>query len=150
MNLLTKEELNELLTNISPHSFKHNIVNLMGTIDVAVAAELVTDRGLLLEALEEGAPEFSKCVDMFNNVHASVRSSEPDETIGQAAVSALAGILGMTVIRARITAAQLGIPLEEVQDVLTATFLKNKDDLSASAVNTVLFGLASPAEIKKG
>lgn len=150
MNLLTKEELNELLTNISPHSFKHNIVNLMGTIDVAVAAELVTDRGLLLEALEEGAPEFSKCVDLFNNVHASVRSSEPGEEVGQVAVSAIAGILATIVIQARITAAQLGIPLEEVQDVLTATFLKEKDDLSESAVNTVLFGLASPAEIKKG
>lgn len=150
MNLLTKEELNELLTNISPHSFKHNIVNLMGTIDVAVAAELVTDRGLLLEALEEGAPEFSKCVDMFKNVRTLILSSEPSETVSQDAVSLIAGVLAMAVIRARILAAQLGIPLEEVQDVLTAVYLKNKDDLSESAVNTVLFGLASPAEIKKG
>lgn len=149
MELLNKKQLSELLQNVSVHSFRHNVVALARKDDIVTASEPVTEVAAIHSVIKDMIEGLSECRETLSSwLDPELEHDSANYTRGEELIAGMATLMSALAISTRMSALELGIPLEEVQDVLTALLLKDQDN-HEEAVNTVLFGLA-PTEENNG
>ena len=142
---LTKEQLDLLLANTSPHSFKFNVLRFHEKHNRIINTEPTTETEKLGTRLEDLLISYQDQVreelTILAGIIKDLKGSDTTPDSGSDLLVCIATLLAGVMFHRRSIAAQLGLPMEEIVEGCLGLALSDSDHDPLVVTSTIMHGI---------